>query len=373
MLVLYRQEGIMMKKILVVITTGFVSWGGLTTVMMNYYRQMDLQGIRIDFAADNIPDEIVLDEIYSKGSKYYKLSDRKKNIFLYMSNLYNILKKEKYNVIHINGNSSTMAFELIISYLVGVKKRIVHVHTTQNMHPALNRILNPIMKYLMTDAIAVSSEAGKKLYGNKNFIVLNNAVNLERYAFNQEARCMFRTERNIGDFFIAGCVAKLYPVKNHKFLIRVFKELVLKYPNIKLLLVGDGILKDDIQNEINNMGLQKNIILTGMLHNVQVALSAMDLFLLPSFYEGMPLALVEAQANGLCCIASSNITKDANVTGLVKYLDLDKGIWVKEIEKNIEKKLDRIKQSQINCKKIRAKGFDIVKEAGKLRQIYNAK
>ena len=121
-----------MKKVLIIITTGFASYGGLTTVMMNYFRNMDRSDLQIDFASTNEADEKSVAELYAAGSRYFNLGDRKKNLLGYMFNLYRLIRREKYDVLHVNGNSATMAFDLMPGYLYGVPVRVAHGHTTRS-------------------------------------------------------------------------------------------------------------------------------------------------------------------------------------------------------------------------------------------------
>lgn len=178
-----------MKKILIVITTEFVYYGGLTNVMMNYYKALNKDGLHIDFASTNVVNENdrAYQFIKSNGSNYYCLGSRKRNTFNYLQKLYLLLKKNKYDVIHINGNSATMVLELVVSCLVGIKTRITHGHTTRSSHPIVHRILKKPLNFLSTYKLAVSNSTGKWLFG-KDYIVLNNAINVHKFAFDKYKR-----------------------------------------------------------------------------------------------------------------------------------------------------------------------------------------
>lgn len=360
-----------MKKILIVITTSFCEYGGLSNAIMNYYKFLDRKEFMIDFASTNIPNKE--DKFYKyikiNKSNYYCLGNRKKNIFSYLRNLKKILKNGNYDVIHVNGNSATIIFELIIAKNCNVKSIIAHGHTTRSNHPFIHMILKKFIKGYCTTAIAVSEKAGKWLYG-RDYVVLNNAIDLEKYEFNEGVRDKVRHNLNINDEIVYGHVGKLYYPKNQKFIIEIFERIYYLNRNVKLLFVGSGYLEDELKQIVKKKKLDKNVIFLGMCNNVEEIVQAFDVFIFPSIYEGLGLALIEAQAAGLKCIASTNVPLETCVTKNVKFLELDKGAneWADEIiniklnDRNIER--DSIKKSIIKS------GYSIKEEAIKLKDIY---
>lgn len=166
-------------KILVVITTAFTSTGGLTTVMMNYYRAMNKEGLKIDFASTNVPSQSLLDEIHVEGSEYYQLPPRKK-IVSYFYRLRRLCKN--YDLLHVHGNSSTSVLELMAANWAGVKRRIVHNHTSRSQHPWINLLLHPFFLMSYTKAIACSDAAGEWLFGNKQYQILRNAIKVSCFS-----------------------------------------------------------------------------------------------------------------------------------------------------------------------------------------------
>lgn len=182
-----------MVRILVVITTSFVPYGGLASVMMNFYRAIDKTRFHIDFASTNLElnPKLAL-ELKQNGSKYYGLGNRKKFIINYAKSLDRVLKNGKYDVIHVNSNSATATLELLVAYKNGIQKRIVHNHTSICDHKILNNLLKPVFNKLYTDAVACSDKAGKWLFTNNNFRVLNNGINADKFAFNASNRTFVR-------------------------------------------------------------------------------------------------------------------------------------------------------------------------------------
>lgn len=358
-----------MHKILVVITTGFVPWGGLTTVMMNYYRAMDKTGMRIDFVSCNAAPSSLIDELSLNGSWYIQLSDRKKHTVRYVRDLCKILRHEQYDVIHIHGNSATMLIELLPAWILGIKRRIVHVHTTKNSHRLAHAAMKVPMNLLANMRLAVSEEAGHYLYVSRKFTIMRNAIDTARYQFNHDSRLRCRREWGISDSaYVIGTVGKMYEPKNQIFLVEVFAKVLDRLPDAKLLLVGDGILRRKIEDRIKVLGIENACILTGMQEDAADFLCAMDCFVFPSIWEGLPLALLEAQANGLPCVVSDTVAKEAAMLDNIKFLHLDDfGGWIDELlyKSNAEREDNEVVQ-----KKFAEKGYDITINANVLRECY---
>lgn len=358
-------------KVLVVITTAFVPYGGLTSVMMNYYRAIDKSKIHIDFASTNTEvDRTLLEELNKNGSEYFGLGNRKKHLIRYITRLNTVLKKKKYDIIHINSNSATAGIELMIAYTRGVEKRIVHNHTSVCDHKILNNIMYPLFRHLYTDAIACSDKAGKWLFKDK-YKVLNNGIDAERYRFNEQMRNEIREKYNISsDTIVVGHLGKIYKPKNHHFIVEIFDDFYKKHPESRLLLVGDGEMRQEVEADVKSRGLSKKVVFAGMQRNTNAYLSAMDVFVFPSIWEGMPLSMIEAQASGLCSLASDTIDKNVVVTSLVSSLSINNGSyeWTKKIE-NINFNY-RAERSNNAIESIRAAGFDSNYNALELEAIY---
>lgn len=364
-----------MKKVLVVITTEFVPFGGLTTVMMNYYRAIDKSKYKIDFASTNKElDETLKVEINANESKYFWLGDRKRNLCKYIRELYFVLKNGEYQVIHVNANSATAAIELFIAKMVGVQIRIDHNHTSICNHKILHKILYPLLNLSYTDAVACSEKAGKWIFKNKRYTVLNNGIDTNKFRFNVEKRLNIRNLFGISeDTVVLGHVGKIYKPKNHDFLLHVFADYLKCNDSSVLLLVGDGELASEIKSLAKRLKIEEHVIFAGMQMDIAAYLSAMDIFIFPSLWEGLPLSLIEAQASGLNCIASENIDISANVTNRVKMLPINNGTteWVNAI--NGSKKLDRDKSSEEQIQLLIKGGFDSVTNVEKLEGLYTKK
>lgn len=359
-----------MKRILVIITTAFTATGGLASVMLNYYRSLDKKGLQIDFASTNTITPNLNEEIQKNGSKYYQLPKRK-NIIGYWKAVKCLSRN--YDVVHVHANSSTAVIELSAAKAARVVKRIHHNHTSKTQHPVINALLHPFFKYSYTDAIACSQLAGDWLFGKNNYKILRNAIDIAKFEYNKDARVLIRNEFGIKEEdFVIGHIGKFMDAKNHEFLIKVFAEYHLKHPNSKLLLVGDGEWRSKVETWVADSGCANSIILAGLRSDIPAIVQAMDIFVFPSIYEGMPLTVLEAQASGLPCLISSNVTSDVNIGQDVKMKDLTDGVkdWADSID-SFDYAISREVRCHNNYELITKAGYNIEKEANELLKIYN--
>lgn len=357
-----------MKKILVVITTGFVPYGGLTSVMMNYWRAMDKSNVHFDFASTNDPPKPLLEEIERNGCQYFKLPPRRQ-LFSY----YNSLKRlsQGYDVVHVHGNSSTSILELAPCKSAGVPMRIVHNHNSISNYPVLNRILHPFFTRSYTHAIACSQLAGDWLFGKGNFMVLRNAIDVDKFAnaYSERERC--RKEFNIqDDHFVVGHVGKFNEQKNYPKIISVFSEICKLRPNSKLLLIGEGSLFEWAKDEVKRLSIEKNVLFVGRRTDIPYLMSGMDAFLFPSLWEGLPLSALEAQASGLPVFLSDAISEEVVISENVTVCKLsdDSSVWASTIL-NSNNTL-RTNQIESNRSALTQAGYNIRTEASNLQEIY---
>ena len=360
-----------MRKILIVITTSFVQVGGLTTVMLNYYKAMDKSGLLIDFASTNEPEEAMLSLLKSNNSSYYNLGPRKKHTIRYAHNLMKLIKRNEYDVVHINGNSSTMIIESIVARICKVQDVICHLHAASSSYPMINKILSPVFRKTYSHAIAVSKQAGDWLF-KQGYMVLNNAIDVEKYRFNLGSRSEIRGELGIEDKYVIGTVGKLNPLKNQTFLLELFAEYSKKDDDSVLVIVGGGPLDSELRHKAETLGISDRTIFLGLRPDVQSIIQGFDVFVFPSIHEGLGLVLIEAQAAGLSCIASDTIPKETHVSDYIDYLSLqsDFSIWIERINSIRNREFDRNAQSIDACKSINEHGYNVVSQTGKLEKIY---
>lgn len=361
-----------MTKILVIITTEMVPYGGLASVMMNLYRNIDKERFHVDFASTNEElDEVLELELNKNGSKYYSLGSRKRKLLKYMNRLLRVIREGYYDVVHINSNSATALIELWISKKYGIKKRIVHNHTSICDHKFLHRICEPLFRRVYTDAIACSKKAGDWIFPDGNYQILNNGIDTEKYCYSSVYREEIRKQYSIRETTVVlGHVGKIYKPKNHLFLIDIFAAYHEKNSDSKLLLVGDGVLREEIEKKTADLGLTDSVIFAGMQREPEKYLSAMDFFVFPSLWEGMPLSMIEAQASGLLCFASDTIDEGVAVTDSVIRLNITNGVqsWINALM-NADS-IDRNTNSGRCIEMIRSAGYDSNANAQILEGIY---
>ena len=321
---------------------GIVCGGGVEAVIMNYYRHINRNKIQFDFVVDGYEKTALDDEIKSLGGRVYHVEPYKKNIFRYMSQIYHIIRDNHYDIVHSNMNTLSV-FSLFPAWLAGAHQRILHNHSTavrsEGMRSVMKIILRPFAPLFANRYAACSRLAGDWMYGKKmmasgKVTVINNAIDLDEYAFSQELRGKYRHELNIpDDEFVVGHVGRFMYQKNHAFLIDVFREVARQNPKAILMLVGDGELRPEIEKKVAAYNLTDKVRFLGLRKDVKQLYNCMDVFVLPSWYEGLPVVSVEAQANGLICFFSNNVTYESNLTKSTNFLSLESGadVWAKKI------------------------------------------
>lgn len=343
---------------------------GLETLIMNMYRNIDREKIQFDFLVHYEQRNFYDDEIESLGGKIYRLSFREdKNIIKYLKDLDSFFSEHsEYKIIH-GHMESTACFYLKVAKKYNVPIRILHSHNTsteKNLKGSIKRQLLKLSTRNANKYFACSVAAGKFLYGNKKFEIINNAVDAERFSFDLEERKIIRKELNIDDYFVFGHVGRFNTQKNHKFLLQVFSEFLKTKPNSRLLLVGEGELENEIKTEINELGIVDHVLLLGVRKDVNRIYQALDIFLLPSLFEGLPVVGIESQASGTISVVSDTITDELKVTDLVSFLPLEKGAeyWAQHIINYSDySKKDVSKQ-------IKNSGYEVKAEASKLMKRY---
>lgn len=358
-----------MIRILVINTVRF-KLNGIAAVIKNYYQTMNRDGLKMDFLAiDNPSSEY---QSFFEENRCICYVVYKRNIIKYFLNIVKMCRKEKYDLVHIHGNSANMAVELMATMFGGVKNRIVHSHNTATLHPLTHKVLWPIFFALCTERLACGKDAGKWLYRGNKFTVLRNGIETRQYSFSEGKRSDFRKRLDIGaNEVLLGHVGNFIEQKNHGFLIDIFAEIHKKNSKFKLLLISDGMLLHVMKEKVHALGLDESVIFLGKTIEVQNYLQAMDLFLLPSLYEGLPLVLIEAQAAGLKCVISDTVSRETDLTQTSIYLPIDTiEPWVNAISKERYHTDERKIISEANIIKIKKQGYDIGQNADELRRIY---
>lgn len=293
--------------------------GGIEAVVMNYYRHIDHSKVQFDFyfaEGSTFPQRGELERL---GAGIYPVPTYSHPL-AYHRALYRAFREHGYKVVH--AHLSTMSvFALFPAWRAEVPVRICHNHSTahwgEGKKTLLKYLLRPFNKVFATDWFACGEKAGRWMYGGRAFDkgkvhVMPNAIDTEKFAFDPAARVRLREELDIPqDAFVVGHVGRFTYAKNHEFLVQVFASLKQQRPDAKLLLVGEGELEQQIRDKVAELGLQRDVIFAGARGDVAKLYSVMDVFCLPSRYEGFPVVALEAQANGVPCLFSREVTEES--------------------------------------------------------------
>lgn len=338
--------------------------GGAETFLMKIYRSIDKTKYQMDFIVSINEKNFYEEEIELLGGKIFYVPPKSKSFLKNFNGIRKIVKCNKYRyVIRVNEHSLSV-IDLIAAKLGGAKVLALRSSNANSAGGKLNKVLHKIFKILPKTIpnvkLAPSTEAaiytfGKSEVNSGNVKILHNAIPYRNFIFNQEIRNKVRKDLKIDDKFVIGHIGRFNEQKNHKFLIEIFQKIKEENKNAILILVGNGKLEEKIKQQVKKLKLSDSVLFLGVRKDIPQLLMAIDVFVFPSLYEGMPNTVIEAQATGLKCVISNTITKEANITGLVKYVNLndDIGVWKKYILDNCEYKRKN------TSKTFKEKGYDI--------------
>ncbi len=353
----------MKRKNILIIATTLLCTDGLTAVLLRLAafaaEQNDIAFVLAEGATQDIIEKL------NKIGPVHFLPSRKKSLPSYYWALTRLVKQNHYNIVHIHGNSATMAIDLLACRKV--KARITHCHNWAKQ-PYLKTItLGKVLNRLVTHPVACSQRAGEALY-TKPFAVIRNGIDIERFSFSSETREKVRKENRLQNAFVIGHIGRFTEQKNHKRLIQIFKAAQTIRPNSVLLLCGTGELEEKIRRQVIELDLIEKVCFAGVVPNPQDYLMAMDVLVLPSLFEGLPLVGIEAQATGLPCIFADTITKETTILPEVEYIPLNSTNeqWARAICRS------RTLHREEAARKVAETGYgmDTVKE--QIKQLYNS-
>lgn len=315
--------------------------GGAETMVMNHYRALDRTKVQFDFLVHRQDKGAYDDEIESLGGRIFRAPAIRPWTYLSYFRWLNTFFKghiSEFKAVHghIQENSG---FALYFAKKYGIEKRIASSHIA-NLGIDFKYIFRQFGKlwtwHNANVRLACGEEAGKFLYGHRDFKVLKNAIPTQKYLFNPHIRFETRQELGLNDNqIIIGSVARLCPQKNHKFILDTFRHFFNLNPNSTLLLVGEGPLSAELQMYAQNLNIANHVRFLGARSDINRLLQAFDVFFMPSLFEGLPVSVIEAQAAGLQCVLSDTIDSTTNITGNVHFISLDSPaeVWVSELEK----------------------------------------
>lgn len=345
--------------------------GGLETFIMNMYRNINRSQVQFDFLCHREGHYAYDDEIESLGGKIYHVPRCNPFDFRYLRMIDSFFAGHPYRIVHSHINCMS-ALPLAASKRNGVAVRIAHSHSSsqsRDIKYPIKLLCKRFIRREATDLFACGVEAGRWMFGTDNFKVVRNAINVEEYAFDEVRRERMRERLGIEpSTLVVGHVGRFVPVKNHEFVVEVFSELLKIHPCAVLLLIGDGELRSKMESRVRDFGISGSVRFLGLRSDIPDLMRAMDIFLMPSLYEGLPLVLVEAQATGLPCVISDSIPGDCDFTGSqIRRISLTekRRRWA-EIIVSAFGAINRSCGLQI----VRDAGFDAKTEASKLEDFY---
>jgi len=349
--------------------------GGVESVVFNYYNFIDKSKIQFDLIIHNDSVYEIPENILKLGCNVFKVPSYR-HLFAYIKSLKIIFKNNNYKIVHSH-MSTLSVFTLFAARMANIPVRIAHSHVTAGK--GKGEFFRNLLKYTLrlfsrvfpTHLFSCSEYAGRWMFGNNTFekgkvTVLNNAIDFEKFIFSESTRNKIRNDLNLGDELVVGSVGRFTPQKNHDFLVDIFSEVVKRNKKSTLLLIGDGELKKQIQKKVALLGLQNNVLFLGARDDVNELFQAMDVFVLPSLYEGLGMVAVEAQVSGLPTIVSSRVPNEVKLFDTIEFLNLNE-----KPEKWAESILSKrdFKRRSISCEQD-IKRFSITDEVKRLERIY---
>ncbi|UTR10579.1 glycosyltransferase family 1 protein [Evansella sp. LMS18] len=336
-----------LKPLKILHITGAMNCGGTETMLMNIFRNVDRKQVQFDFVSFSKEDAYYDKEIRELGGTVIKLSNNQS-----VKELVRIMKEYgPYDAVHSHtlfhcgiANSAAM--------LAGIHKRIAHAHTTLDDSESISRKLyirgmRSLTSAVSTHLLACSNEAGRYLFGprqlkKRRFSYFPNLIDYSSFLEDhQKEVSLLKEELGLKNVKVIGHIGRFIAPKNHSYLLKIFKEVLKKEDDFKLLLVGDGDLRSITEAEVKKEGLEDKVIFTGIRKDIDILLKCMDIFVFPSVYEGLGLVLLEAQASGLPCVVSEAVQPEADIeVGLVTKLSLEQKPeeWAEEVLSNVCKK-----------------------------------
>ena len=344
--------------------------GGTQAFLMNLYRNIDRTKVQFDFMVEYTAPQFYDDEIKSLGGRIYRSSFREDHDLPRFRHFLRdfFAEHREYRIVHCHAYTVGY-FVLKAAEDAGVPVRIAHSHNNSmsGVTVPLKLVMRRLFPIHATNLMAASTEAGKFLFGNRPFTVVKNAIDVDHFRFDPAVRSEARSELGLGDAFVIGNVGRLHQQKNQSFLLEVFAKLSNAMPEARLLLVGSGPLRDQLVDKAGQLGIDSKIVLLSNRTDMDRLYQAMDIFVLPSLYEGLGIVAIEAQSAGLPTICSMGVAEDANVSSLFQRASLDDGpaAWVSAIVDNAG-----VREPVLGPEGVKAHGFDVRDNSLKMQEWY---
>lgn len=319
-----------MEKILVYGMTD--NPGGIETYLVNAAHRLH-GSVHMDFVSD-FPSVAYEDVLSRLDAEIYLIPAKGKRLFAHWRGLWKILKQHpEYKTVYFNLLDAGGAFTELIPWLLK-RKIVTHSHNGATDKVTLHRVCRPFLKLFTAKRVACSGLAADYMFGSDSgALVIPNAIDTEKYAFRQEVRAKQRRSLGVDGALVVCHVGRLTNQKNPYGLLEIFQSVLKKNANAYLLSIGTGEIEKEVRTYAEKLGIQDRVLFLGKRNDVAELMQAADVFLLPSFYEGLPIVGIEAQAAGLPCVMSDCITKEVDITGNVTFLSLEKSkqVWAETV------------------------------------------
>ena len=359
----------------VAIVIGKMDSGGKKNLVMEYYRHIDRDKVQFDFICDSDSQAIPDEEIESLGGRVYRIPPYQ-NILANMREMKRICKENEYLIMHA-WNSTMNLFPMKVAKSVGIPVRIsesLSMAHEGDWKTKIKKVLKPMSKWYATHYMSCGEDCGRWQFGNDLFDtgkvdVFKTVINTKFNEYNPDLRKKTRKEFGWEDKIVIGHIGRFTPQKNSVHLIEIFAAVAKKEPKAMLCLIGDGELKEDMMAKIEELGIRAQVHYLGRREDIQQFYNAMDCFLLPSLYEGLPVVGLEAESCGLPMFFSTEVTREANACELGHFIGLDKSeeYWADEILKATK---ENIPVRRSHAKEVADAGFDSASEALRLQEYY---
>lgn len=361
----------MKKRILHIGTSG--GRGGIESFILNVSSQMDESKYKFSIVADC--DKAIIEEDFKKIGDIIYIPAITKNKLGYLKGLWCVINKNNFDIVHIHKNSLSNPFPILICKIKGIKNIILHSHNTMPTNGGasvlIHKIFRKILSVFSIKRIACSKLAADWMFGsnsNKDIVILKNGINVEKLKFNKIIRKKKREELGLNNEFAICNVGRLSEQKNTMFILKIFEEICIQNDNAHLFLIGDGPLKDEAQAYSKLSKYHNNIHFLGVRQDIPDLLQGMDLFLMPSLHEGLPIAAIEAQAASLPLLIANTVDSDVKILDSTEFefLNSPAKIWAEH-----SLKLVRETERKDNIYYLKKSGYDIKSTLKNMAQLYD--
>ncbi len=370
------------KKPVKVIHMAPLGAGGISKLTITINRLINRERVQFDYLVFRDRKEFLEEEAVRLGArkKVIDVENVHNDVLKFVVKFYKmkkLFKREQYDVVHVDASTPYDVFVAMAAKCAGVKRIVLHSHNDDfNRSKPLRDLFIPIYKVLMqlcvTDYFTISEKAAefmfpKSVYKKKTYTLVRNGIDTEDYRFSADDRKKVRKELSVENKVVIGHIGRFVYQKNHDFILEVFKNFCENYENSVLLLVGDGVLQNEMRDKAKQLGISDKVIFYGTTHDVRKVLLAMDTFIFPSRFEGLGIAAIEAQATGLLTICADSIVDEVNITDCFKRIHgWDSKEWAKQIAELINNNTrDGDRKEQV----IKA-GYDIRDTVKQLEEFY---